>query len=157
MSPICTASVNSLVNIWTALHRDLDVEIDAPQKRQLHQILLGLQDDLLAMLLEAKLSSARHPDADAWAVAACGREVCYSVEGQHLRGWLVHGTVDGHGRIGIGTRFGLALLGLRPGQSLLWPRICGRLAEVTVQRVGPGPIGQLSSVDSREAVQCAFG
>lgn len=159
-APICPSSIGSLVRIWTAIHRDLSVEIDAPQTRQLHEVLLGLEDDLVARLLGVKLSLARPPAADHRQLASCGRTVIYSVHGRTCRARIVHGSMVDAGELGVGSSFGVALLGLRAGQELLWPGALGKLAHVRLLEVEPARSAAWRSADAfgrRGTAPCASG
>ncbi len=53
MNAICPSVIDSLVHIWTALHKDLDVEIDAGDARYLRGVVLSMDDELVARLLSA--------------------------------------------------------------------------------------------------------
>lgn len=143
MDAICPSVIDSLVHIWTTLHNDLDVEIDAAEARYLRGVLFGMDDELVARLLAAKLAISRTPDpGGADDLARRGSFVSYAVQGQSLSARLVHGSLSEDGLLGVGSRFGAALLGLRPGQSLLWPMEHGRLVEVRALRVGAVPGGR---------------
>ena len=160
MNAICPSVIDSLVHIWTALHKDLDVEIDAGNARYLRGVVLSMDDELVARLLSAKLAMSRISDAqNDETLAQCGSELVYSVQGRTLQATLVYGTDVSERRLGAGTRFGAALLGLRPDQSLLWPMERGRLVEVRVLTItSPNfsrqrPIPPLLKIGK----QCAFG
>lgn len=160
MNAICPSVIDSLVHIWTVLHKDLDVEIDAGNARYLRGVVLSMDDELVARLLSAKLAMSRTPDAQRdGTLARCGSDVVYSVQGRTLHATLVHGTEVFGRRLGVGTRFGAALLGLRPGQSLLWPMERGRLVEVRALKItsprlrGHDRVSRLSG--TREP--CVFG
>lgn len=140
MKGICPTAIAPLIGIWTALHKDLEVVMDAAEARYLNGVLLGLDDELVAHLLAAKLAMSRPPGADrGQAVAHRGSLVAYAVRGRELQTRLVHGSSAGVGRLGVATRFGTALLGLRAGQSVLWPTALGRLVEVRILAVEAAP------------------
>lgn len=161
MDAICPSTIDALVHIWTALHKDLDVEIDAAEAHYLRGAVLGMDDELVARLLAAKISMSRSPNANvAGTVARSGSEVVYSVQGRTLSAALVHGSAVGNGRLGVRTRFGAALIGLRPGHSVLWPMERGRLTEIRVLEVTtPAPrerrVG--SGIPTVTGKPCAFG
>lgn len=140
MDAICPSAIESLVRIWSALHSGLSIEISSAEARYVREVVLGMDDELVARLLAAKLAMSRQP-TDCWPaddLARCGSEVLYSVQGRHRRARLVHGSADEDGSIGVETRFGAALVGLRSGQSLLWPHEMGRLVEVQALEVARG-------------------
>lgn len=160
MDHICPSVIDSLVHIWTTLHDDLDVEIDAAEARYLRGVLFGMDDELVARLLAAKLAIARTPDSgNCDDLARRGSFVHYAIQGQALSVRLVHGAASGDGLLGVGSRFGAALLGLRPGQSLLWPLEHGRLVEVRTLKVDVDPHGMATTArpirDS--GLPCVFG
>ena len=64
MDAICPSAIDSLVHIWTALHKELDVEIDAAEARYLRGVVVGMDDELAARLLAAKVSMSRSPDVN---------------------------------------------------------------------------------------------
>lgn len=160
MNAICPSVIDSLVHIWTALHKDLDVEIDAGNARYLRGVVLSMDDELVARLLSAKLAMSRMPDAQSdGTLARCGSDVVYSVQGRTLQATLVHGTDVTKRRLGVETRFGAALLGLRPGQSLLWPMERGRLVEVRVLKIASPSFSRRGRISPlfRTGKPCAFG
>ena len=138
MEPICQSVVDSLVHIWTALHKDVPVTIAPPEANYLRRLILHLDDELLARLLAAKLAASRgtatRPGGN---VARLGSEILYSVQGQEHRARLVHGETSGEGALGVGSRFGSALIGFRAGQAVLWPLEQGRLVELKILRIEP--------------------
>lgn len=137
METICPTTIDSLVQIWTALHKELVLEIDRADARYLRDVAFGLDDELVARLMAAKLALAQ-PGAAAQApgdTARCGSMVLFSVQGRQRRVRLVHGNVDNADALGVATRFGAALVGLRQGDSLLWPSEQGRLVEVRALEV----------------------
>lgn len=160
MNAICPSAIDSLVHIWTALHKNLDVEIDAGNARYLRGVVLSMDDELVARLLSAKLAMSRIPDAqNDETLARCGSDLVYSVQGRTLQATLVHGTDVSERRLGVGTRFGAALLGLRPDQSLLWPMERGRLVEVRVLTITSPSLSRQRPISPllRMGKPCAFG
>jgi endonuclease YncB( thermonuclease family) len=136
MDAICPTVIGSLVGIWSALHKNLEVVIDPVDTIYLEHVLLGLDDELVAHLLAAKLALARSPEPNSSATSVrTGSDVTYSVEGRELTARLVHGARAFEGRLGVATRFGTALIGLRCGQTVLWPTARGRLVEVRILRI----------------------
>ena len=161
MDRICPTAVGSLARIWSALHSDLSLEIDPGDACYLRNVVFQMDDDLVAGLLALKLAKARRP-LEPWRtndLARLGSDVLYSVQGRRSRARLVHGAVVGDGLLGIETRFGAALLGLRAGQSLLWPHEVGRLVEVRAIEVAPGLARSASVRTSRNHSQtpCSSG
>lgn len=161
MDAICPSAIDSLVQIWSALHKELDVEIEAAEARYLSGVVLGMDDELVARLLAAKISMSRAPDANCdGTLVRRGSVLEYAIQGRTRGATLVHGSVVSDGRLGVGTRFGAAVIGLRPGQSLLWPMEQGRLAEVRVLEVMTTAIRKRragSAISAVKAKPCAFG
>lgn len=130
---ICPASIDSLVAIWTSLHREADFRAEPAEGRYIQEVVLGMDDELIARLLGAKADLASGAGAEpAQDVVRLGSQVVFEVEGRVHRARLVHGTAEGGGKLGVGTRFGAALLGLRRGAAILWPGEDGPLVEVRV-------------------------
>jgi len=148
MDAICPSVVDSLVRIWATLHDDLVLEIEPAEARYLHAVMIGLDDELVARLLGVKLALARRRDRTRARTdtARMGSDVLYSVQGRHSRARLVHGVSEDDGSLGVGTRFGAALLGMRSGGSILWPLEHGRLVEVQLLKVAAPTIARKSDV-----------
>lgn len=160
MEVICPSAIESLVQIWTVLHKDLELEFDRAETRYLRGMAFGLDDELVARLLAAKLSLARRSSNRRVSqhVARRGLEILFSVQGRRHFTRLVHGSVDEPGLLGVGTRFGSALVGLRTGGSLLWPSEHGRLVEVRALRVQvPAFAPRSVSPTPQTRVACASG
>lgn len=158
MHDLSPSVVESLVHIWKALHRDLDVEIDAVAARYLQSVVIGIDDELIATLLGAKLAMARLPNpVGEDDLAMLGSDVTYSIRGRSRSVQLVHGDRSGLETLGVGSRFGAAVLGLRPGQSILWPLEVGRLVEVHVRAVSGRRAVRARGEVNRGSVPCAFG
>ena len=138
MEPLCHSVVDSLVHIWTALHKDAPVALAAPEAHYLRRLILHMDDELLARLLGAKLASSRTtrvgPGCD---FARLGSKILYSVKGQQHCARLVHGEICDENMLGVGSRFGSALIGFRAGQTVLWPLQQGRLVELKILRAEP--------------------
>ena len=161
MDAICPTVVGSLVRIWTTLHKDLNVEMDGAEIRYLRRVVFAMDDELVAGLLAAKLAMARQPagGGPAHELARKGCEVLYAVQGRRCRARLVHGSASDAGLLGTGTRFGAALLGLRAGQSLLWPLAQGRLVELRLLEVAvPDSVSDsLANTARPTRTPCEFG
>lgn len=131
METVCPSMVGSLVRIWITLHKDLDVALEPADAQYLRCVLFGMNDELIASLLGAKLAmSGERADPPAGPVVRAGSDVVFSIAGERCRAQLVHGEGDAKGRLGTATRFGAALLGIQEGASLLWPQADGRLVDV---------------------------
>ena len=154
MDAICPSVVDSLVRIWATLHDDLLLDIEAAEARYLHAVMIGLDDELVARLLGVKLALARKRSGTRLRSDAArrGSDLIYSVQGRHHRARLVHGDVEVGGRLGVGTRFGAALLGMPPGGSILWPLEHGRLVEVQLLEVAAPTIANEGDVRRRSQV-----
>ena len=140
MDPTCPTVIDAIVRIWRSLHSDLSLEMEPAERRYARGIVMGMEDDLVARLLAIKVSiSGVVPrDGRSEQSALCGSDVLYDVQGRRRRARLVHGSNDHAGTIGVGTRFGAALFGLRSGQSILWPHDRGTLVDVRVLVVARG-------------------
>jgi transcription elongation GreA/GreB family factor len=132
MDTVCPSSIGALVGIWRALHKDLSVEMDPTEGRYLQHVVYAMDDELVAALLAAKLAMSKPPSNthSMGDLVRRGSQVLYSVQGRRHRARLVHGSAREDGLLGVDTRFGAALLGLRSGHSLLWPHEHGQLVEV---------------------------
>lgn len=161
MDVICPSVVDSLVRIWAKLHNDLELEIEPAEARYLHAVMIGMDDELVARLLGVKLALARRPSGirAQGNVARRGSDVHYSVQGRHIRARLEHGVSEESGRLGVGTRFGAALLGMPSGSSLLWPLEHGRLVEVQLLEVAAPTMSRKRDVRRRPQVRtpCVSG
>lgn len=148
--------------IWKALHTDLHPRLTAADVAYLKRILLDVEDDLIAHLLAAKLGQAVYvpQDTASLTVARIGSHVHFTLDGRHRHAMLVHGSADGSGLLGSGTRYGAALFGLRAGDEILWPCDDHRLVEVRLldvrrrERRGCGPIERNTFLVGRA---CASG
>lgn len=162
MDTVCPSSIGALVGIWRALHKDLSVEMDPTEGRYLQHVVYAMDDELVAALLAAKLAMSKPPSNthSMGDLVRRGSEVLYSVQGRRYRARLVHGSAREDGLLGVDTRFGAALLGLRSGQSLLWPHEHGRLVEVHALEVADGrarPDGAFEKRAQHGSVPCASG
>ena len=129
----------SRARVRAALHADLWPSLSAADIAYLQRVLFDTDDDLIARLLAEKivkasrtLTDAPFPDA-----ARTGRRVRFAVNGQEAHATLVHGRAECPGFIGAGSHYGAALIGLRPGQAILWPGHDHRLVELRVLEVSP--------------------
>lgn len=162
MDTVCPSSIGALVGIWRALHKDLSVEMDPTEGRYLQHVVYAMDDELVAALLAAKLAMSKLPSNthSMGDLVRRGSEVLYSVQGRRHRARLVHGSAREDGLLGVDTRFGAALLGLRSGQSLLWPLEHGRLVEVHALEVADGRARADGAFEKRAqhgSVPCASG
>lgn len=137
MEGVCPTVVEPLVRLWCALHGDLEFEWNDQEAGELRRTRAELEDELVAGLFEAKLrmSSSGRGSVPRQPVARAGSEVLYVRNGQEARARLVDGTVVAPGLLGTGSRFGAALVGLSPGQSLLWPDERWELVEIRALEV----------------------
>lgn len=151
MDAICPSVVDSLVRIWAKLHHDLELVIEPAEARYLHAVMIGMDDELVARLLGVKLALARKRNGirAQGNVARRGSDLHYSVKGRHIRARLEHGVSEQSGRLGVGTRFGAALLGMPSGGSILWPLEHGGLVEVQLLEVAAPTIARKSEVQLR--------
>ena len=161
MTPVCPSVVGSLVEIWSALHPGLCVKIAPSDMHYLRRMVLAADDHLVACLLAEKIQKTlaqTRPEGD-FVAAKIGSIIRYRINGRSLEGHLVHGQGVDENSLGVGSRYGSALVGSHAGQCFMWPSRNGRLIEVRVQEVKHPYINSGSeNVFCREVKnQCAFG
>jgi hypothetical protein len=161
MTPVCPSVVGSLVEIWRALHPGLRVTIASSDMNYLRRVVLAADDHLVAGLLAEKIQmtqaqSGPYDDCD---VAKIGSVVRYSINDRRLEWRLMHGQRINGNSIGIGSRYGSALIGSHAGQSFMWPSQNGRLIEIRVDGVEQRSTDLTPNVVLCREVknQCAFG
>jgi regulator of nucleoside diphosphate kinase len=146
------ALAESLSGIWYRLHADVPFTIDADETHYLTAIALALDDDIVSRLLlkKIRLAQAHEGRIPAQPAVRMNSFVDYRFNGRERRlRQLVHPTSSArsHG-LSVASREGAGVLGMRPGQTILWPDEEGTLADLHVLHVerpprlrGRGPLG----------------
>ena len=142
----------SVGEIWSALHRHLEIAISRDEVHYLRSLALALDDDLVSHLLLKKLRLARilapadlPPDIvrmnSYFELAHDGGERGF----RQLVHPAPHSPAYG---LSVGSLLGAGALGLRAGQSILWPGEDGELRDLHVAHVEncPGLAGLLGQV-----------
>ena len=129
----------SLSAMWFGLHSDERFAVRANEMHYFRALAVALDDDLSSLLLLKKLKLADEylPSALPPDVVALNSFVEFRIEREPGRfGQLLHPS-PGRPNFGIrvDTRLGLGLLGLRSGQTILWPDQHETLRELEVLRV----------------------
>jgi regulator of nucleoside diphosphate kinase len=135
----------TLSMIWFNLHADERFAVRANEAHYLRMLAVALDDDLASLLLLKKLKLADEygyghlpPDR-----VALNSFVEFRIELEPSRVCqLLHPSPRRpEFSIGVESRLGLGLLGLRTGQSILWPDEQERMLEIEVLRVENCPDG----------------
>ena len=125
--------------IWSALHKDVELAIGEAEVHYLRALAVTIDDDTTSCLLLRKLRLARIAPA-----AEIARDTVmmnsfleFTFDGQPKRfGQLVHPWVNAPAYgISITTLLGAGLIGLRAGQTILWPDESGSLFDLKVLAV----------------------
>lgn len=139
MRPLEEGFALSVSGIWSALHADSGLIVRESEVHYLRTIALAARDDLVSHLLLRKLRLARV----AAAAAAPDRLVFmnsfleYRFDGGEQRFCqLVHPSAlaPNYG-VAIDSLIGAGLIGLRAGQTILWPDPAGTLCDLHVAHV----------------------
>lgn len=98
---------------------------------------MALDDDLVALLLLKKLRMAteREPSGLPRDVVAMNCVVRFTFGGEAGAGRLVHPSCCGRGSLSIASRAGAGLVGMRKGQTILWPDALEALRPLRVDDV----------------------
>jgi regulator of nucleoside diphosphate kinase len=129
----------SLSGIWSALHQDIELWVRDCELHYLKMLALTADDDLVSHLLLAKLRLAGRVDHRS---APASLVVMNSFLEYRLDGGgrsfcqLVHPTAPqtGYG-VSIQSLLGAGLIGLRAGQTILWPDESGSLRDLDLLHV----------------------
>ena len=133
----------NLSGIWAALHRGVALTISEDEIHYLRSVALGCDDDLVSHLLLKKLQVAdivAESAVDARTVAM-NSFVEYSVdEGPRRFVQLVHPSslAPSYG-LSVASLEGAGLIGMRAGQTILWPNLLGSLRDLRVLKVERPP------------------
>jgi regulator of nucleoside diphosphate kinase len=148
----------SLGAVWRALHRDIEFVILESEAHHLRLLALGADDDFVSHLLLRKLQIARIATGDATPDSRVAlNSFCeYSIDGGDLSFCqLIRPSpcAPNYG-VSVVSLAGAGLLGLRAGQTILWPGEAGALRKLHVARVEncPGLGAWLESTPRMEQV-----
>jgi regulator of nucleoside diphosphate kinase len=135
------STIGSLGDIWTALHRNVDVVLTQRDVHCLRMAAMVMDDDLISQLLLRKMQQAKvvdHAQLPA-GTAAIGSAVEFTFGGQRHTVRLAHPSPSTTtGGLCVTSRYGAGLIGLTAGQTILWPADCDGLRELTVHAVSAG-------------------
>ena len=108
---------------WARVHERETFIFSTCEVHYLKALAMALDDDLVALLLLKKLRMAteRPPAELPRNVVVMNSLVSFAFDGDERVRRLVHPTVRGTGSLSIGSRLGAGVIGLRVGQSVLWP------------------------------------
>jgi regulator of nucleoside diphosphate kinase len=148
----------SLSAVWSTLHRDAQFVIQEDEIHHLRMLALAADDDLVSLLLLRKLriaqvvGGASIPDSLVSLNSFCE----FSFDGGHERFCqLVRPSpyAPSYG-LSILTLTGAGLVGLRAGQTILWPNEAGELRDLHVARVEncPGLSDWLGAAPEKDRV-----
>ena len=124
---------------WQSLHAEAPFTIGAGQVHYLTTLAVGLDDDIVALLLLKKLKLARVVEPANLPATTVGMNsyVHYSFGGELGFGQLVHPSVDSaEYAMSVGSLLGAGLIGLEAGQTIEWPDSDFRLRTLHVLHVG---------------------
>jgi regulator of nucleoside diphosphate kinase len=139
MPPIEDSFAASLSGIWSALHKDVELTIREEEVHHLRMLALTADDHLVTHLLLRKLRLARvaGPGPAPEQVAVLNSFIEYRFDGVGERFCqLVHPSpyIPNYG-LTLVSLVGAGLLGLRAGQTILWPNKAGTLCDLHVVQV----------------------
>lgn len=129
----------TLSAMWFNLHSDERFGVRSSEVHYFNSLAVALDDDLTSLLLLKKLKLAREFCSASMPrdIVALNRSFVFAIEGGEChRGRLVHGiSFEQPDAIPTSSRVGIGLLGLRPGQRILWPDEHDRMRGLEVLRV----------------------
>ena len=129
-----------LADSWASGHRHVPLTLLACDVHYLRSIALAVDDDLVSHLLLKKLRLATVATADAMPadVVRMNSYVDYSIDGGETRFCqLLHpssSSIPGYG-LSIASLAGAGLVGLRAGQTIMWPDADGTMRCLSVSKV----------------------
>ena len=133
----------SLSGIWSALHPGVDLTISEDEVHYLRTMALGSDDDIVSQLLLKKLQIARTVAASAVDehIVLMNSFVEYSIDdGPKRLCQLVHpSSLAPICGLSVAALEGAGLIGMRSGQTILWPNLSGSLRDLRVLKVEPAP------------------
>ena len=160
MSHFSPLEAKALSALWFELHAADRFSICSNELHYLHVLAMGLDDDLTSLLLLKKLKLA-----DQFSATSIPRDVVAlnsSVEFRTSEGpsqlcqlthRSAHQGAGGHA-LCVDTRLGVGLLGLRAGQSILWPDEDGLLQELHLLRADNRPGNEVLFTGARPDAGC---
>ena len=133
------SSAASLSGIWSALHRDIHLALSENEIHYLRMLALAVDDDLVSSLLLKKLKLAVSHEAQDMSPSVIMMSSFLEYEyggGPATFGQLVHPSPHSPSYgISVTSLLGVGLLGLRSGQTILWPDHRGNLCDLQIGRV----------------------
>lgn len=133
------ALADSLGGIWSALHKDVELTISESQVHYLRTMAIMIDDDVTSSLLLRKLRLARIVPAAELPrdTVAMNSFLEYLFDGRPTRFCqLLHPSEHRPGyALPITGSVGAGLIGLRAGQTILWPDEDGTLCDLTAIHV----------------------
>ncbi|MEA1014622.1 hypothetical protein SH591_03880 [Sphingomonas sp. LY54] len=140
MQPLLQPSLaDSLGGIWSALHKDVELTISESQVHYLRTMALMIDDDVTSSLLLRKLRVARIVAASKLPrdTVAMNSFLEYLFDGgQKQFCQLLHPSIHRPDyALPITGSVGAGLIGLRAGQTILWPDESGTLCDLTAVHV----------------------
>ncbi len=128
-------------DLWYRISEDAPFAVAENEVHYLSAVALGLDDDLASVLLLKKLKLAKKlaPGSVPDDLAVMNSFVEFRAgEGKRRLGQLLHPSVarEPFG-LSVASRLGAGLVGLRAGQSILWPDDIGELQPLQVFSVRP--------------------
>ena len=140
MQPLLQPSVaESLSAIWAALHRDAEMTIAETEVHYLRAMAVTIDDDVTSALLLRKLQLAQILHADALPPKTVGMNsfLEYAYDGRaRFFCQIVHPSAAlPNYALPVTSSLGAGLVGLREGQTILWPDERGTLCDLSVLRV----------------------
>jgi regulator of nucleoside diphosphate kinase len=108
---------------WARMHENAAFAFSAGEAHYLRTLAMALDDDLVALLLLKKLRMATEREAAELPhdVVAMNSLVRFTFGGDECAGRLTHPSCCGPGSLSIASRTGAGLVGMRRGQTVLWP------------------------------------
>jgi regulator of nucleoside diphosphate kinase len=139
MNAVDVGMAESLSAVWSALHDDADLIIHEDEVHYLRMLALAADDECVSHLLLKKLRMARIlGDAEMPNSIISLNSFCeYKMDGGQARFCqLVHPSphAPNYG-LSVLSLAGAGLIGLRAGQTILWPDEAGALHTLHVERV----------------------
>jgi len=142
-SPPLPIPAEGLSTMWFNIHSDQRFGIRANESQYFRMLAVSLDDDLSSLLLLKKLKLAdEYPFSQLPRdTVALNSFVEFRIEREPDRvGQLLHPSPRRSDfAIDADSRLGLGLLGLRSGQTILWPDKHHTMREIEVLRVGNAP------------------
>ena len=130
-----------LTEIWASLHRSIDFQIPAAQRHYFSSLAMMIDDELTARLLLKKLKFSRFVEDEQPDLVTLDKVIEFTFgNGLRERRQLIHPTAQtDFPAIRSDTLVGAGLIGLRAGQTILWPDSRGLLTDLKVIAVHARP------------------